>query len=133
MKDFATISLAVTLLAGLVIAGMGYSLQAKMSGCSDKNAQRAVTGLIVLGTVLSVMAIVQFMNGGDKLNKLADLRMMFAGVCAVVSVVVIALASLIYDKCKTEDKDTRFKQESIALIVLGVLSLGASGGLLYLQ
>ena len=134
-------ALGATLVSGLVVSGVAYSMAgAKVNKCKNSAAIHSQQGLLVLGAVLSTMAIVQFMNGPALLEKANahELRMMFGGVCAVVSVVVIALGALIYDKCKpTGDKtkdpnmlDSKHKNEAIALIVLGVLSLGASGYML---
>lgn len=125
-------ALGATLVSGLVVSGIGYSLAESARKCASTPAQNAQQGLLVLGAVLSTMAVVQFMNGPALLEKAnaQELRMMFAGVCAVVSVVIIALGALIYDKCKSKDLTGTHKNEAIALIVLGVLSLGASGYML---
>ena len=126
MNDIITSALAATLFAGLLISYFAYKI---LGGtCIDKNAVRASRGLLVLGAVLSTMAIVQFMNGGDVLLKhKGDLRQIFGGVLALVSVVVIALSAIVRNKCddKTVKKDTDF------LIAFGVLSLAGSAAVLF--
>lgn len=127
MNDIITSALAATIFAGLLISYFAYKL---VAGSCTGDAQRAARGLLVLGAVLATMAVVQFMNGGDVLLKhKGDLRQIFGGVLALVSIVVIALAAVVRSKCG--DKDDTVKKDSDYLIAFGVLSLAGSGAVLF--
>lgn len=129
MNDIINYALAATLFAGLLISYFAYGI---IGTCTDTNAKRASRGLLVLGAVLSAMAITQFMNGGDALLKhKGDLRQMFGGVCALVSIVVIALAAVVRSKCNPTDTKSPVKKDSDYLIAFGVLGLAGSAAVLF--
>lgn len=130
MNDIINYALAATLIAGLLISIFAYRIVG--SSCTGTDAVRAGRGLLVLGAVLSAMAITQFMNGSDALLKhKGDLRQMFGGVCVLVSIVVIALASVVRSKCKDKDPKSTVKKDSDYLIGFGALGLAGSAAVLF--